>query len=293
MALWDLVGKAAGLPLHKLWGGAFRTEIPFYGYIDYKLSADEAGLEAARLAAEGYGTIYRKIGLHEADDLACLAAIRAAIGPDVKLRVDANQSWSVGEAVEKIKRMVPFDLEYVDQPVLMYNVDELAQVRALSPVRIAAHESSWTMYEALNVIKRSAADAIHVDPRFDAGMMGARITAGMAEAAGLPTIMHHYTALGVTTAAYCQLIAAAPSFTLANQTGYAQLSDDVILGGLMPFRKGCLRLPEGPGIGVTLDPAKVEEYAALYQRDIKGTEFSRPWMTPRYMMMQYRNFFEE
>jgi len=293
MALWDLLGKAAGMPLYKLWGGAFRTEIPFYGYIDYKLSADEAGAEAARLAAQGYGTIYRKIGLHEADDLACLAAIRAAIGPDVKLRVDANQSWSVGEAVEKIKRMAPFDLEYVDQPVLMYNVDELAQVRALSPVRIAAHESSWTMYEALNVIKRSAADAIHVDPRFDAGMMGARITAGMAEAAGLPTIMHHYTALGVTAAAYCQLIAAAPSFTLANQTGYAQLTDDVIAGGLMPFHQGCLRLPEGPGIGVTLDQAKVEQYAALYQRDIKGTEFSRPWMTPRYMMMQYRNFFEE
>jgi L-alanine-DL-glutamate epimerase-like enolase superfamily enzyme len=147
------------------------------------------------------------------------------------------------------------------------------------------------MYEAMNVLKREAADVIHVDPRFDAGFMGARLTAGMAEAAGVPVVMHSFTELGVAQCAYMHLIASVPNFTLANQSGYRHLTDDVIKGGLMTFKDGCLDLPEGPGIGVELDQEKVETYARYYQENIKGKEFSQPWLTPQYMLMQYRRFF--
>jgi len=87
------------------------------------------------------------------------------------------------------------------------------------------------------------------------------------------------------------LIASAPNFTLANQSGYHRLTDDVIQGGLLTFKNGCLDLPDKPGIGVELDPAKVDTYARYYEENIKGKEFSQPWMTPQYMMMQYRRFF--
>jgi L-alanine-DL-glutamate epimerase-like enolase superfamily enzyme len=121
--------------------------------------------------------------------------------------------------------------------------------------------------------------------------MGARITAGIAEAAGMPVLTHSFTELGVAQCAYMHLIASAPNFTLANQSSYRRLTDDVIKGGPLTFKDGCLDLPEGPGIGIALDPGKVETYARHYQDNIKGKEFSRPWLRPQYMLMQYRRFF--
>ena len=290
MALWDIVGKACQQPLYRIWGGAFRKRIEFYGPVD-RASPGEVAAQASSLVKEGFRTVYMKIGFDEDEDLACVRAIREAVGPGIKIRLDANQSWSGGEAVRIIRRLGEHDVEFVDQPVLMYNVDDLARVRAAVDVPIASHESSWTMYDAMNVIKRGAADVIHVDPRFDAGMIGARLTAGMAEAAGMPVVMHSFGELGVAQSAYMHLIAVAPNFTLANQSGYHRLTDDVIKGGLLTFKDGCLDLPEKPGIGVELDPAKVDTYAGYYEENIKGKEFSQPWMTPQYMMMQYRRFF--
>jgi len=290
MALWDIVGKACRRPLYQIWGGAFRKRIEFYGQVDVASPAETAA-QAAALVEEGYGTIYIKIGFDEQEDLARIRAIREAIGPERKIRVDANQSWSVGEAVRIIRRLAEYDLEFVDQPVLMYNVDALATVRASVDVPIASHESSWTMYEAPNVLKQGAADVIHIDPRFDAGFMGARITAGMAEAAGVPVLTHSFGELGVAQSAYMHLIASAPNCTLANQSSYRRLADDIIQGGPLAFRDGCLDLPESPGIGVELDPEKVETYARHYDEHVQGKEFSRPWLRPQYMMMQYRRFF--
>jgi L-alanine-DL-glutamate epimerase-like enolase superfamily enzyme len=290
MALWDLVGKACQKPLYQLWGGAFRKKIEYYGEIR-RASPDEVAAEAATRAKEGFTTLYMKIGFDEEEDLACVRAIREAVGPKLKIRVDANQSWSAGEAVRIIRRLGQYGLEFVDQPVLMYNVDALARVRAAVDVPIASHESSWTMYEALRVLQREAADVIHIDPRFDAGFTGARLTAGMAEAAGVPVVMHSFGELGVAQCAYMHLIASTPNFTLANQTGYHRLTDDVIKGGLLRFENGCLDLPERPGIGVDLDPEKVGAYARYYQEQIKGKEFSQPWLTPQYSLMQYRRFF--
>ena len=290
MALWDIVGKSCRKPLYQIWGGAFRKKIEFYGDVR-RASPDDVAAQASTLLEEGFKTFYMKIGFDEEEDLACVKAIREAIGSKMKIRVDANQSWSAGEAVRIIRRLSEYDLEFVDQPVLMYNVDALARVRSSVDVPIASHESSWTMYEALNVLKREAADVIHIDPRFDAGFMGARLTAGMAEAAGVPVVMHSFTELGVAQCAYMHLIASVPNFIFANQSGYRHLTDDIIKDGPLTFKDGCIDLPENPGIGVELEPNKVETYARYYQENIKGKEFSQPWLTPQYMLMQYRRFF--
>jgi glucarate dehydratase len=291
MALWDIVGKVCQQPLYKLWGGAFRKKIEFYGYVQ-RATPENVAAQAIARVNEGFSTVYMKVGFDEDLDLACVKAMREAIGPKRKIRIDANQSWSAGEAIRIIKKLAEYDLEFVDQPVLMYNIDALSRVRATVDVPIGSHESSWTMYEAINVIKREAADVIHVDPRFDAGFVGARVTAGIAEAAGLPVIMHSFGELGVAQNAYLHLIASAPNYIFANQSGYGDLNDDIIQGGLLTFKNGCLDLPEGPGIGVELDREKVKAYSGYYEEYIKGNEFSKPWLTSEYMMMQYRRFFE-
>jgi L-alanine-DL-glutamate epimerase-like enolase superfamily enzyme len=189
-----------------------------------------------------------------------------------------------------INRLEKYDLEFVDQPVLMYNLEGLARVRNAVNVPVSSHESSWTFYEALNVIKRGVADAIHVDPRWDAGFTGARITAGIAEAAGLPVLTHSYYELGIAQCAYMHLIASCPNFILANQSGYDSLIDDVIMGGRLEFKDGCMDLPEKPGIGVELDPQRVEKYHAAYEENVKGKE--PPSEVPLYRFMSYRNYFK-
>ena len=144
MALWDLTGKACQQPLWRIWGGAFRKKAEFYGSID-RATPEEVAEQARDLIDAGFKTLYMKVGFDEEGDLECIKAIREAAGPRLKIRVDANQSWDAGEAIRIIRKMGEYDLEFVDQPVLMYNIDDLARVRAGVDVRIASHESSWTI----------------------------------------------------------------------------------------------------------------------------------------------------
>src|SRR5205823_4988236 len=152
-----------------------------------------------------------------------------------------------------------------------FNLEALRRVREGVAVPIAAHESGWTMYEVLNVVKHQAADVIHIDPRFDTGLSGARLSAGIAEAAGLPVVAHSFGELGVAFAANMHVVAACPNFTLANQEdGYRELTDDVITGGRLLFHGPTAAIPDGPGLGVTLDPDRVGQYAEYYSREIHG-----------------------
>lgn len=286
MALWDLVGKAADLPLSRLWGGQFRERVPFYADIPPG-DPDEMAKDAREFHARGFRTFYLKVGFDPALDAARVASVRASIDPDAKLRIDANQAWSPGMAKRMIGRLAQYDLEYVEQPVSMHNLDDLAAVRQASPVPILAHESTYTFYDALNVIKRSAADALQLDPRFDSGFLGCRLSAGMAEAAGLPVVTHTFGELGVATAAFMQLISSCPNFILANQTYYWNLEDDVIEGGLMEFEGEFLHVPGSPGIGVNLDKERVAKYAALYEESLRGAPDVRsqdPYYDNRYLL---------
>lgn len=289
MALWDLAGKTAGRPLYELWGGPFRRDVTYYGHVERQEPPAMARV-AHQLADAGFTTLYTKVGLDREDDVAAVAALReGAPSPHVKIRVDANQSWSPHEAITMINAMAPYGLEFVDQPVLMFNLEGLRRVREGVPVPIAAHESGWTMYEMLNVVKHQAADVLHVDPRFDMGLSGARLSAGIAEAAGLPVVAHSFGELGVGFAANMHLIAACPNFTLANQEdGYRELADDVIMGGPLPFRGPVAAVPDGPGLGVTLDPARVKEYKDYYQREVRDRGQDRALNTTLYKAMYLR-----
>ena len=294
MALWDLVGKQCGKPLYKIWGGAFRKKIPYYGSIPRTpgITPEEVAKQAVELVNRGFKTLFIKVGLDEEEDIEFVKAMRESVGykSNVKIRVDANQAWTPGQAIKMINRLEEYNLEFVDQPVLMYNLETLDRVRRAVNVPVSSHESSWTFYEVLNVIKKGAADAIHIDPRFGAGFTGARIAAGIAEAAGLPVLLHSYYELGIAQCAYMHLAASCPNFILANQSSYGDLLDDVIMGGRLEFKDGCMDLPEKPGIGVELDTQRMEKYHAAYEENVKGKE--PPGEVPLYRFMSYRNFFQ-
>jgi L-alanine-DL-glutamate epimerase-like enolase superfamily enzyme len=274
-ALWDLVGRAVGQPLHRLWGGAWRAFSPFY--------ADVPPGEPAEMAADavgwvelGFRTLYLKVGFGAEVDVERVRAIRDAVGEVPRIRVDANQAWSPGGARTIIERLAQFGLEYVEQPTLASNLHEMAALRRMVGVPILAHEASLTVEGTLNTIAAQAADAIQLDPRFDAGIAGARTAALIAEAAGLPVVTHTFGELGVATAAALQLHAAHRNFVLDNQTYYWNLEDDIVAGGLMPWH-GCeLEVPASPGVGVELDRDRVAHYAALYEREVRDRAREEP-----------------
>lgn len=275
IALWDLVGRILGQPLHRVWGGAWRTRSPFYADIPPAEPAEMAS-EAATWIEQGFRTLYLKVGFEPELDLARVRAIREAVGPEPRIRVDANQAWSPGAAKSIIRRMAEYGLEYVEQPVLATNLGEMVEVRRAVSVPILAHEASLSVEGSLNVISAHAADALQLDPRFDAGLAGARLAAAIAETAGLPVVTHTFGELGVATAAFLQLHAAHANFILDNQTYYWNLTDDVIEGGLMEFDGPFLSVPTHPGIGVELDRERVRHYAAFYEREIRDRAVGVP-----------------
>ena len=265
-ALWDIVGKVAGQPLARLLGGPVRDTVPYYRYVPMGPS-EQMAARAAEGVAEGVSTIYLKTGFDRRKDVADVDAVRKAIGPDVKLRIDANEAWSPGEAISIVNELEPYDLEFVEQPVSMYDLDGLARVRRATRTPIAANQAAWLEFDVLEIVRKRAADVILTCPHQLHGLAAFKKVAGLCELAGLPIVKHSFGDLGVTTYAAAHVLATCPNATLANQTHYNLLGDDVILGGPPEFTDGALRLPPGPGIGVELDPDRVATYAELYERE--------------------------
>jgi L-alanine-DL-glutamate epimerase-like enolase superfamily enzyme len=274
MACWDIVGKASGQPLVNLFGGRVRDEVEFFYYLSRNPAA-EMGADAAAGLKAGFTTFYLKVGSdNPSDDIERVEAIRAAVGADALIRVDANEAWSSAAAIRIIKDMEQFDLEMVEQPVSGRNLDEMAYVRSRIDTPLLANEASWTRYDQLEVIKAGAADVISVDNQMDGGLLNLKRGAGLCEVAGLPVLKHSLGELGVAAYASVHVMASTPNFVHANQGYGSFLSDDVIAGASpLPYRNGCLSVPEQPGIGVELDPDRVGTYAELYGKEAASFTF--------------------
>ena len=280
-ALWDLAGRIIGLPLHRLWGGAWRTRSGFHA--DLVPDAPEAMAEdAGRRVAEGFRTLYLKVGFAPEQDEARVRAVREAVGDGPRLRIDANGAWSPGLAKRLLDRLAAYDLEYAEQPIPPGDPAELARLRARVAVPILAHESSLSVEGTLAVVRHGAADAVQLDPRFDAGIAGAHVAAQIADVAGLPALTHTFGELGVGTALMLQFHAAHRNLVLDSQTYYPNLTDDVIADGPLRFDGCFLEVPTGPGLGVELDPDRVAHYAAYHAREVAGRPAPPPPDDPYY-----------
>ncbi|MGH3712421.1 MAG: mandelate racemase/muconate lactonizing enzyme family protein [Micromonosporaceae bacterium] len=271
MACWDIVGKLCGQPLHVLFGG--RVADPEYCYYVTGRTASDVAAAAKPGVDAGFGTYYTKVGADDLDaDVERVATLRDAIGPAAKIRVDANEAWSVAAAVTAIEELSRYGLEFVEQPVSGRNLADMAYLRSKASAPILANEASWTRYDQLDVIRHGAADALSVDNQLDGGLLNMKRSAGIAEAAALPVVKHSLGELGVATYAGAHVIGSTGNFLYPSQCYLPLLADDVLVGGVAALTGGSLALPTGPGLGVTLDPERVARYAELYRRE--GASFS-------------------
>lgn len=265
LALWDLMGKAAGQPLYKLIGGRVYQHARFIAIIPLADSKTMAN-NARRAVEEGCETLYIKYDGSEQELMERLAAIRATVGSKPNLRVDFNQGLSPGFAVKFIGDLKTFELEAVEQPCGEEDLCGMRYIRESVATPLISDESSKTLHHAYATIKAEAADIIQIDPYTSDGIWGVRKISGMAEAAGLPVVFHCVGELGLNQMKLIHLAVSTPNATLDHQTLYDYNSDDVILGGRMSFDSWTMRPRELPGLGVELDGSKVSKYADYYSK---------------------------
>jgi len=265
MAMWDAFGKACGQPLFRLWGGEWRTRIELSAYLlqsDPKVVVEDAH----RYLEQGYETFKLKIGYDERSDIGLTRAVRDVIGPDRPLRLDVNGAWSPGTAKRQLHRLLPFDPAYVEQPLELDDLAGHAALRASQSIPIALDESAYTLQDVGNIVRAQAADVILLDPHEAGGLWQTVKAAAIAESVGIPVTLHSGGELSLSQAAYLHLAASIPNLTLAIDNELQHLAGDI---SPQPFviDRGHLTVPDGPGLGVTVDPELVARYEV---NDITG-----------------------
>jgi L-alanine-DL-glutamate epimerase-like enolase superfamily enzyme len=273
-ALLDLKGKAFGVPVAELLGGVGRESVPVVGYL-FIDDPEANARKAAEFVEAGHTELKLKVGRNLSQDYDTLAAIRDRVGPDVKIRIDANMNWSVPAAVKWIRALEGFDLQFVEQPVPDFDLDGLAQVRRSVSVPIAADESCTSLRSALELIKAEACDVFVVYPSEAGGLTRACQIAALAAAAGKWCAIGSWAELGVATTANVHVVSASSNFPFASDTHYPLQLNDVLVE---PVRivNGKIGVPRDPGLGVALDPESMAHLASLELRespfydDIKG-----------------------
>jgi L-alanine-DL-glutamate epimerase-like enolase superfamily enzyme len=260
MALYDIVGKSLNTPVYNLLGGMVRDRV----LLSHSLSMgepEEIGDYAANLVKQGYKTIKAKIGMDAKSDEATVAAVRRKVGDDITIRVDANMGWkNPKEAVRNIKALEPYNLELVEQPLHYSDLEGLHHIREHVDTPIMADESVWTPSDAMACIKAAAVDIFNVYVSEAGGIFpGSKIFA-IGEAARIPCIIGSMPELGIGTSAQAHLAFAMQNLGYGSDVnGFVYHSDDVI-NEKFTIEDGHLLPPPGPGLGVTLNRDKIEQY---------------------------------
>ncbi len=262
IALWDLLGRVTGQPLHTLLGGAQHKEIQYFGFPQGD-TAEEIADHARTLCEAGHEVIYVKIGRGDALDLEIVRQTREAIG-DRRLRLDANEAWDLLTARRMIGRLSKYDPEFIEQPINSLSLAALKSFRASSPVPVAADQKVFNHFDLFDVCQAEAADLIVLGLHETGGPSGFKKAAAVAEAAGLNVCLHGIYETGITTAAANHVGASISNLDDGNQYMNHLLAEDIVAAPDLNLNEGRLPVLDGPGIGVTLDADAVQRAAGRY-----------------------------
>lgn len=266
LAAHDLIGKARGCSVASLLGAPDASgdpvSVPVNATIGALLPADAA--EAARRAvATGFTCLKIKVAAGPlSEDDARVTAIRAAVGPAILLRIDANGAWTEAEAIAAIARLSRHNLELVEQPAAADDLAALVRVRRAVPVPVAADESVRTLDDARRIIALDAADALVVKPMVCGGLTPGRAILDLAAESGLAAFVTTTIDLAPGIAGALALSSAtAQTPTLHSGLATAALLESALSHDLPSVTGGTMAVPQTPGLGVTLDPALIQRYA--------------------------------
>jgi L-alanine-DL-glutamate epimerase-like enolase superfamily enzyme len=248
IALYDLMGKTVGLPAVALLGGAVRPDVP----VTYPLGIDpvkETVATAVQAVEHGIRTLKMKIGWNPDADVERVRAVRQEVGPDVAIRIDANQGYDVPTATRIVSRLAEVGIEYVEQPVADWDFEGLAAVRRLTGVKVMADESLHTLRDAERLIQLGSADILAIKLIKTSGLTQARSIVALAAANRVEIVVISPFETQFGAAAGLALALAAPTAYRAHELRVFDSQPDLGTTGIR-YERGRIIPSQAPGLGV-------------------------------------------
>jgi glucarate dehydratase len=279
-AILDIQGKALQRSVCDLLGGRIRSEVPFAAYLFYRYASDDGVGEISTVeqmvdfakevvSKHGFKTLKYKNGVLPPDEeVDTFIALRQAF-PKHRIRLDPNAVWTVTTALDVARRLHDFNMEYLEDPV--WGMRAMKRVNAKAPwVTLASNMSVFAFEDLAPAIMADVLDVVLLDPHWYGGIHRAKLAGQICEAMGVDAGMHSGAEFGISQAAMLHLAACLPNLTLAPDSHYHHLTDDIIVGGKMQYKNGAMAVPTGPGLGVELDRDKLARYHEFSERQQMG-----------------------
>ena len=262
MALWDLAGKAAGVPVYQLLGGKVRDELPIKMVVG-AFEVPQAVELAGKFLQWGAACLKVKVGVDPQEDLRRVQAVRELAGPEIPIGIDANCGWNVAQATRMLERLSEFDILFAEQPIPTADSAELAALRRRTDIPIMADESLFTLNDAWRLTSERAVDILSVYPGKHGGIAATVEIAHVAKSAGIVCAMGSNLELGIGTAAMLHVGCAVSAIDSQHYPGdfIGPLYHEAdMLKTPLELGPRSARVPEAAGLGIELDPDHLEKY---------------------------------
>ncbi|MFN2464101.1 MAG: enolase C-terminal domain-like protein [Candidatus Dormibacteria bacterium] len=274
-ACLDLMGQATGLRVCDLLGGALREKVEFASYLFYRYADEETGkggeetpaeiaAHAKQLSEEHGFRVHKLKGGYfpPQHDVAVLRAVSEAL-PGHRVRLDPNCAWTLEESLDVAAAIADLPVDYLEDPVL--GLEGMRRLRDRISIPTATNTVVVNFEQLATNIRLDAIDVILLDTTFWGGLRLAQRAGQVCDVFQLGVSVHSSGELGIQLATMLHLGALLPNLKFASDAHYHHLRDDIIEGGLMKYRGGCIDVPTGPGLGVTLDHDRLGEYSGMFQ----------------------------
>ena len=257
IALWDIIGKVAGLPVHRLLGGVGRRQVLAYASSINWGDDARAEAETRDCLARGFRAIKVKIGQTPRAAIARAELIRRIAGPEIRLSVDANWAFDLDEATQVGEALAALDYWWFEEPIVPEDIDGYRRLRERTKVRLAAGESDFVATQARDLIATRSVGVIQPDVARAGGITETRRIADLADAFHVAYAPHVGWSGAICAAASVQLAAAQPNFLVYECMIFANPLRETLLtrrvGSFQDLVDGHAAVPEGPGLGIDID----------------------------------------
>lgn len=271
VALWDIKGKALGMPVYKLLGGAYRTEVVPYASgptrAEGEVYPEKAVEQALSYVEQGFRGIKFKTGFGVAQDTALIHAVRDAVGPDVRLMVDANSAYDTSKAKRILFDTQDADLYWFEEPISPENRSGYAELKNLTKTYIAAGECEYSKLHYKDWLEARALDVLQPDLCVMGGFTEGKKVLALAQSYMVQVVPHMW-GTGVGLAAGLQFLANIPPMPLALNPDEPMVEfdlsdhpfrDDLIYRSIQR-QNGVIKIPDKPGLGIEVDRGVIDQY---------------------------------